>query len=149
MVEKISPPVGIKNLDGSGLPQSGKNIWKMKFFQGQGKVREVCGCQGNLERTWKVREKSGNLKINGYGRQTSENLFIYLLSPRTTKLWRGYRVCPVRMYVSTYVRTFVCSPARATSFIIQFRYNFTQVLDMTIPGTSSRFGVIGSRSRSQ
>ena len=32
--------------------------------------------QGNLERTWKVREKSGNLKINGYGRQFSENLFI-------------------------------------------------------------------------
>ena len=34
--------------------------------------------QGNLERTWKVREKSGNLKINGYGRQTSQNLFILL-----------------------------------------------------------------------
>ena len=33
-------------------------------------------CQGNLERTWKVREKSGNLKINGHGRQCSENLFI-------------------------------------------------------------------------
>ena len=32
--------------------------------------------QGNLERTWKVRETSGNLKINGYGRQTSEHLFI-------------------------------------------------------------------------
>ena len=32
-------------------------------------------CQGNLERTWKVREKSGSLKINGYGRQFSENLF--------------------------------------------------------------------------
>ena len=32
--------------------------------------------QGNFERTWKVREKSGNLKINGYGRQASENLFI-------------------------------------------------------------------------
>ena len=31
--------------------------------------------QGNLEKTLKVREKSGNLKINGYGRQTSENLF--------------------------------------------------------------------------
>ena len=31
--------------------------------------------QGYLERTWKVREKSGNLKINGYGRQSSENLF--------------------------------------------------------------------------
>ena len=32
--------------------------------------------QGNLERTWKVREKSGNLKIQDYGRQSSENLFI-------------------------------------------------------------------------
>ena len=31
--------------------------------------------QGNLERTLKVREKSGNLKINGYARQYSENLF--------------------------------------------------------------------------
>ena len=70
----------------------------MKFFQvkeksgifvdGQGnlertwKVREKSGNfvdgQGNLERTWKVREKSGNLKINGYGRQSSENLFILL-----------------------------------------------------------------------
>ena len=29
--------------------------------------------QRNLER--KVREKSGNLKTNGYGRQSSENLF--------------------------------------------------------------------------
>ena len=28
--------------------------------------------QGNLERFWEVREKSGNLKINGYGRQSSE-----------------------------------------------------------------------------
>ena len=32
--------------------------------------------QGSLERTWKVREKTGNLKINGYGRQSPENLFI-------------------------------------------------------------------------
>ena len=31
--------------------------------------------QGNLEMTWKVREESGNLKINGYGRQSSGNLF--------------------------------------------------------------------------
>ena len=31
--------------------------------------------QGNLERAWKGREKSGNLKINGCGRQTSENIF--------------------------------------------------------------------------
>ena len=32
--------------------------------------------QGNLERTWKVREKSGNSKISGYGSQSKENLFI-------------------------------------------------------------------------
>ena len=32
--------------------------------------------QGNLKKTWKVREKSGNLKINGYGRLFSGNLFI-------------------------------------------------------------------------
>ena len=32
--------------------------------------------QGNLERTWEASEKTGNLKINGYGRQYSENLFI-------------------------------------------------------------------------
>ena len=31
--------------------------------------------QGDLERTWKVRENPGNLKINGYGRQSSENFF--------------------------------------------------------------------------
>ena len=29
--------------------------------------------QGNLERTWNVSEKSGNLKINGYGKQTLGN----------------------------------------------------------------------------
>ena len=44
----------------SGLPQSGKNIWKMKFFPGQGKVREFCGWSGkfrkDLEGQGKVRE---------------------------------------------------------------------------------------------
>ena len=34
-----------------------------------------------------------------------------------------------------------------TSFIIQFQYNFTQVLDMTLPRTSSHFSVIRSRSQ--
>ena len=47
----------------------------MKFFPGHGKVREFCGWPGKF-RTWKVREKPGNLKINGYGRQSPENLFI-------------------------------------------------------------------------
>ena len=32
--------------------------------------------QESSERTWKVREKSENSKIIGYGRQSSEELFI-------------------------------------------------------------------------
>ena len=55
-------------------------------------------------------------------------------------------------YVRTYVHSFVCSPfviALATSFIIQFQYNFTHVLGMTIPRISLRFSMIGLRSKSQ
>ena len=44
----------------TGLPRSGKNVWKMKFFPGQGKVREFCGWSGkfrkDLESPGKVRE---------------------------------------------------------------------------------------------
>ena len=39
-----------------GLPQSGKNIWKMNFFQVRDKSGNLVGSQGNLERTRKVRE---------------------------------------------------------------------------------------------
>ena len=60
----------------AGLPRSGKNIWKWNFFQVREKSGNFMDGQENLERTWKVREKSGNLKINGYGRQAAENLFI-------------------------------------------------------------------------
>ena len=59
-----------------GCHSQGKISGKRNFFQ----IREKSGIfmdgQGNLERTWKVREKSGNLKINGYARQTLENLCI-------------------------------------------------------------------------
>ena len=48
----------------------------MKFFPGQGKVREFCGRSGKFRMDLESQEKSGNLKINGYGRQTSENSFI-------------------------------------------------------------------------
>ena len=44
----------------TGLPLSGKNIWKMKFFPGQEKVREFCGWPGkfrkDLENQGKDRE---------------------------------------------------------------------------------------------
>ena len=46
------------------------------FFRLREKSENFVDGQGNLERTWKVREKSGNLKINSYGWQSSENLFI-------------------------------------------------------------------------
>ena len=42
----------------AGLPRSGKNIWKMNFFPGQGKVEEFVDGHGNLKRTWKVKEKN-------------------------------------------------------------------------------------------
>ena len=45
------------------------------FFQVREKSGNFVDDQGNLERTRTVREKSGNLKINSYGRQSSENLF--------------------------------------------------------------------------
>ena len=50
-----------------------------EYLERTWKVREKSGNfvagQEYLERTWKVKEKSGNLEINGYGRQTTENLF--------------------------------------------------------------------------
>ena len=51
-----------------------ENIWKMHYFQVREKSGNFVDGQRNLERTWKVREKSGNLKINGYGRQSSEKI---------------------------------------------------------------------------
>ena len=48
----------------------------MKFFQVRERPGNFVDGQKNLERTWKVREKSGNLKIIGCVRQSSENLFI-------------------------------------------------------------------------
>ena len=38
------------------------------FFQVREKSGNFVEGQGNLESTWKVREKWRNLKINGYGR---------------------------------------------------------------------------------
>ena len=59
---------------GTGLPWSGKNIWKMKFIPGQGKVREFCGWPGkfrkDLENQGKVREFKNKWLCQ------AENLFI-------------------------------------------------------------------------
>ena len=57
-----------------GCHSQGKISGKLNFFQVREKSENFVDGQGNLERAWKVKEKSGNLKINGYGRQSSENL---------------------------------------------------------------------------
>ena len=58
------------------LPIRVATVWEKyrenEFFSKSGNF--VDG-QGNLERTWKVREKSEKLNINGCGRQSSENSF--------------------------------------------------------------------------
>ena len=52
-----------------------KKYLENEFFPGQGKVREFCGWPGKFRKALEIREMSGNLKINSYGRQSSENLF--------------------------------------------------------------------------
>ena len=61
---------------------------KRNFFQVREKSVNFVDGQGNLERTWKVVKKSGNLKINGYGRQSSENSFIQFSRERMYFLMR-------------------------------------------------------------
>ena len=56
--------------------------------------------QENLERTSKFREKSGNLKINGYGRQSSENLFILFKRGKDILLMR--RSKPISFLIRCY-----------------------------------------------
>ena len=57
-----------------GCHSQGKISGKRNFFKVREKSGNFVDGQGNLEKTWKVRDKSGNLKIYGNGRQTSENL---------------------------------------------------------------------------
>ena len=47
-----------------------------EIFSRSEKSQEFYGWPGKFRKDLEVREKSGNLKINGYSRQTSENLFI-------------------------------------------------------------------------
>ena len=64
--------------DMQGCHGQGKVSGKRNFLQVREKSGNFVDGQGNIEKTWKVREKSGNLEINGYGRQSSENLFTYM-----------------------------------------------------------------------
>ena len=63
---KIPVPVvtGLTYRGSTGLPRSGKNIWEMNFFPGQGKVKEFCRWskkfRKDLESQGKVREFENN-----------------------------------------------------------------------------------------
>ena len=48
---------------------SGKNVWKMKFFPGQGKVREFCGWPGKFRKDLESLGKVGDFenKCGSYG----------------------------------------------------------------------------------
>ena len=47
-----------------GAHWSGKSQGNLFFLQGQGKVREFCKMVREIGKSEKVREKSGNLRIN-------------------------------------------------------------------------------------
>ena len=54
----VCPPVQEKiHLLTTGLPWSGKNIWKTNFFPGQGKVREFCYWPGKFRKDLESQEK--------------------------------------------------------------------------------------------
>ena len=80
---------------------------------------------------WLIRQNNYNESITIQYKnkpiKNTKHLFLPFLSPHTTKS---------RLYVGT---PFVIT--LATSFIIQFRNNFTQVLGMTIPRTSQGISV--------
>ena len=67
----------------TGLPRSGKNTWKMKFFPGQGKVGEFCKWPGKFRKDFesqrKVREfemaMSGRLRKFIYFVQRGEKMY--------------------------------------------------------------------------
>ena len=59
----------------AGLPRSGKNVWKTKFFQGQGIVRNFFGCPGKLRKDLESQGKIREFE-NKWLWQSSENLFI-------------------------------------------------------------------------
>ena len=65
----------------NNLPHNRVATVRVKYLVNETFSRSVDG-QGNLERPWKVREKSGNLKINGWASRPQK---IYLFCSRGKK----------------------------------------------------------------
>ena len=50
------------------LPWSGKNTWKMKFFPGQGKVREFCNWSGKFRKDFESQGKVREFEMSMSGK---------------------------------------------------------------------------------
>ena len=73
----------------AGLPLSGKNIWKMSFFPGQGKVREFRGWPGKFRKDknlsdWWTPVRSTSLLVSIY----EVAMFLTIVSSNNTTLLR-------------------------------------------------------------
>ena len=79
---------------------------------------------GNLERTGKVREKSGNLKINGFGRQSSENLFIVF---KTGKDVHSHEIKPISFLIGGYSYRKECAPLVSKFFPLRVTPKFKAI----------------------
>ena len=60
VIKRIAFPESVSVRLNPELPRSGKNIWKMIFFQVREKSENFVDGQRTLVRTWTVREKSAN-----------------------------------------------------------------------------------------
>ena len=64
------------NKDIAGLPRSGKNIWKIIFFPGQGKVGEYCGWPGKFRKDLESQGKVRKFENKWLWQAVFRNLFI-------------------------------------------------------------------------
>ena len=60
----------------SRVATAGKNIWKMNFFLGQGKVREFCGWSGKFRKDLESQGKVREFENTRLWQADLENLFL-------------------------------------------------------------------------
>ena len=88
----------------TGLPQSGKNIWKMKFFPGQGKVREICGWQGKFRKDLQSQGK-GEFKNKWLWQAVFRK---FLFCSRGERMYR-YSLSPSPPHLGILLKERICS----------------------------------------
>ena len=113
VIVKFGTNVSTSNVQ--GCHGQGKISGKLNFFQVREKSGNFVDGRGNLERTWKVREKSGNLKVNGYGRRMSENLFI--LFKRGKMYFLVGKSKPISLLIGVTLKGKNMLPCGANSFL--------------------------------